>query len=62
MVRIVDPNPQPEVEKEINCGRCGVKLAYVPNDIQRGESMGYTGSKYYYNYISCPACNKSTEV
>ena len=57
-IKIVDPKPDLSVVEEVICKNCGVKLSFVPNDIETklytfmGESNG--GIKY----ITCPNCNK----
>jgi len=62
MVRIIDPNPAPEVVKQVLCRNCGVKLEYVPRDVQTGFNTDYTGCKDSYRYIKCPNCQHEVHV
>jgi hypothetical protein len=57
-VRIVDPIPDPSVVRRKTCHNCGVKLEYVPNDIQERRSTDYTGSSDTRYVIDCPNCHK----
>lgn len=58
-IKIIDPVPAPEVVKEIICKNCGVKLSYVPNDVQVHVSGDLEDM---YSYIICPNCKKRVNV
>lgn len=62
MVTVVKTEPHPAVVKEVGCRNCGATLNYVPNDVKQDYSTDYTGSKDYYNYITCPPCGKKVTV
>ena len=57
-VRIVDPTPDPKVEKLVSCKNCGARLAYVPNDVLTRNGKDYSGGADGEDYIICPVCNK----
>lgn len=61
-VKIVDPNPSPEVIKYCNCGNCGVKLSYVPMDVQSYIHYDYGGGSDRIDYINCPGCSSKVTV
>jgi len=61
-VRIIDPEPSSKVVKEVVCRNCGVKLAYVPNDVKSETHTDYGGGSDTYKYIDCPSCNKKVRV
>lgn len=61
-VTIVDPTPDPSVVKHVICRKCGVKLAYVPNDIKTYKHTDYTGDTDTYHYILCANCNDKVHV
>jgi uncharacterized protein with PIN domain len=61
-VRIVEEKPDPSVIKQVVCRNCGVKLEYVPADVQDGVDTDYTGSKDPFKFIECPKCKKEVRV
>jgi hypothetical protein len=60
-MRVVDPAPSPDVEKQIACSECGARLAYVPKDVKdyATSCMGDTGHRWF---IECPLCKGTTTV
>lgn len=56
-IRIIDPKPSATVEKEVICPRCGVKLAYTPNDTREEIRRDYTGDSSTYTFLDCLKCN-----
>lgn len=56
-VRIVDPTPDPKVEKFVSCKQCGARLAYVPLDVKSYNGKDYSGGADGHDYILCPCCN-----
>ena len=61
-IEIVDEGPDPSVVKEVICKRCGVKLRYLPLDVEHGTSHSYDGSSDGYSYIKCPKCDNTIMV
>jgi DNA-directed RNA polymerase subunit RPC12/RpoP len=61
-VRIVDPTPDPKVEKQISCKQCGARLAYVPLDILRSTSRDISGCSETIKYIVCPNCGSHVTI
>jgi DNA-directed RNA polymerase subunit RPC12/RpoP len=62
VIEIIDDTPDPKVQKEIVCYRCGVRLRYVPADVQSYENRDYTGCLDTYRYIDCPKCKERLYV
>lgn len=62
MVRIIDATPDQSVVKRVVCGNCGVKLEYVPRDVQRRTSRDYGGGTDVTEYIQCPCCGHDVVV
>jgi hypothetical protein len=58
-IRIIDPNPDKSVVKEVVCRNCGVKLEYTPSDVQQTYKLDYTGGRDDIDYIVCPKCTKN---
>ena len=54
-VKIVDPNPDPSIIKNVICKMCGVKLSYVPNDIDK-ETTSCCGDSTTRDFITCANC------
>ena len=48
--------------REVECWRCGAKLAYVYTDIKEDVQTDYTGGRDSYSYIDCPCCNQKVKV
>ncbi len=61
MARIIDPNPQPDVEKETSCRNCGAKIAYVPRDVETLK-ISCMGETDYVDVVKCPNCDTNTRV
>lgn len=62
-VRIVDPTPDPKVEKFVSCTKgCGARLAYVPNDVKSYNGRDYSGGADGYEWIDCPQCGKKVVI
>ncbi len=61
-IRILNPEPSPEVEKKALCRNCGIELAYVPMDRKDGKDTDYTGSTDHYSFITCPKCAAEVRV
>lgn len=57
MARVVDPKPQPEIEKTISCGGCGAKIAYVPNDVKKYVGRDISGGPDGCKWVVCPNCS-----
>lgn len=62
MVTVVSTTPHPSVVKEAICKKCGSTLQYTPLDVKRDCTTDYTGSKDYYNFITCPICHNEVHV
>lgn len=62
MIRIIEEKPDPSVVKQVLCHNCGVKLEYVPHDIQKRKVSDYTGGCDTYHYITCPKCSEEIPV
>jgi len=58
MVNIIDPTPDPSVAKKVTCRSCGVKLQYLPIEVQRRDGHDYSGGPDGEEYITCPNCNQ----
>ena len=61
-MRVVSYEPDSSVVKQKVCSHCGVKLEYVPNDVQIRYEKDYTGCVDTVRYIVCPVCHKETHV
>lgn len=62
MIRIIEEKPDPSVVKQILCRNCGVKLEYLPIDVQSYTASDYGGGSDTYYYIKCPKCNNTVYV
>lgn len=56
-IQIINEGPDPSVVKEVLCLNCGVKLSYVPADIER-KSYDYYDGVEVIKTITCPKCNE----
>lgn len=61
-VRIINPEPDPSVLKQVICRKCGVKLEYAPIDVTSKEVSDYGGGSDTYRYIECPNCKNKIDV
>lgn len=61
-VKIINEEPDPKVVKRCTCDGCGVRLEYVPNDVQTFTKKDYSGGSDDYHFITCPKCNKKVYV
>ena len=61
-VRIVDPNPDPEVVKNVVCKHCGVKLEYVPNDVKSRHGTDIGGGPDGQEWVDCPNCSQKAVI
>lgn len=62
MVKIVDPNPAPEVVKEVICRHCGVKLSYTPADVRSYHGKDISGGPDGREWIICPNCGSEVTL
>lgn len=62
VVKVIDETPDPEVIKRVSCGNCGVRLEFVPRDIQSYVHHDYGGGSDTIYYIDCPKCLKQVKV
>lgn len=62
MVRVVDPNPQPEAVKQITCMNCGARLEYVKRDVNRYDGTDYGGGPAGREWIVCPQCADTVTI
>lgn len=61
-VRVIEEKPDPSVVKQVVCRTCGVKLEYVPQDVQSYQHTDYGGGTDTYKYITCPKCSEKVFV
>lgn len=61
-MRVVDETPDPSVEKRKPCSKCGVTLAYVPDDIKRYSGTDIGGGSDGREWIDCPKCGGDTTI
>lgn len=62
MVKIIDPDPQPQIVKIIDCRSCGVKLSYVPYEVQKISGKDYGGGPDGKEFIICPNCGREVTI
>ena len=43
-IEIIDETPDPSVIKDVICEHCGIKLTYLPVDLQISTDHHYDGS------------------
>ena len=55
-IRIVDPNPDKSVVKQVICRNCGVKLEYTPADLKQLTGRDISGCSEVTKYFICPNC------
>lgn len=61
-VKIIEEKPDQSVVKQVVCKNCGVKLEYVPMDIENHSAKDYGGGTDTYYYINCPKCQNHVYV
>lgn len=61
-IKIVDEGPDPSVIKEVICKRCGVKLSYLPIDIETKNYRDIDGGSDSMSFITCPKCKNTIVV
>lgn len=62
MVRIVNPQPDPSVVKQVVCRSCGVKLEYVPHEVKRRDGKDYRGGADGEEWVDCPNCGSKAII
>lgn len=62
VVKIIDEGPDPSVIKQVVCRNCGVKLEYLPVDIQHQNVSDYGGGSETLHYIDCLKCKERITV
>ena len=60
-VRVVNPEPDKSVIKQVICQNCGATLEYVPRDVQSKTVYCMTESESI-TFIECPQCNTTVEL
>lgn len=61
-IKIIDPNPSPQVVKQCICRNCGVTLEYTPADTRKQTIRDYGGGSDTYKFIDCPKCGEAINV
>jgi len=61
-IEIISEEPDPRVVKEAVCFKCGVKLRYLPIDVQIRHYKDYDGSSDSFEFIPCPRCSNEVKV
>ena len=61
-IKLINPEPDPSVLKQVICRKCGVKLEYAPIDVVSKEIHDYGGGSDIFSYIKCPNCQFTIEV
>lgn len=61
-VKIIEAKPDESVVKRVVRGHCGVKLEYVPVDIQYRSVRDYDGTADTAYWIGCPNCKFDVTV
>ena len=61
-VKIIDPNPDRSVVRECICRNCGVKLSFVPKDIQSKTYKDYDDESDTSYFIQCASCSEPIYV
>ena len=56
-VKIIRPDPDPRISKQVVCGNCGATLEYVPADVKRRDGHDYGGGPDGCEWVDCPQCN-----
>jgi DNA-directed RNA polymerase subunit RPC12/RpoP len=60
-MRVIGDNSK-EVENEITCHNCGVKIGYLPIDTTQRRHTDYSGDTETYTVIVCPKCGDDIRV
>lgn len=61
-IKIVEDKPDPKVVKQVVCSQCGVKLEYVPVDVQESNEYDHGGGCDRVRWIECPKCKNHVTV
>ena len=61
-VRIINPDPHPDIVKRVCCRNCGALLEYVPNDVKRRDGTDYGGGPDGEEWVDCPNCDKKAII
>lgn len=61
-IKVVDPEPDPKVVRNVTCRECGSRLEYLPIDVQKRDYKDYDGGSDTYYWIDCPTCRKQVTV
>ncbi len=61
-IEVVEDKPDPSIVKSVICRNCGVKLQYLPLDIQRTVYREIDGGSDTAHWITCPKCNARVTV
>ena len=61
-IKVVDETPDPSVVKRTVCKTCGVKIEYVPLDVQKRTKRDYTGGTDDVFFLLCPKCQCEVHV
>ena len=62
VIKVINPEPDPSVKKQLICHNCGVTLEYTPFDVRKEVVKDYTGSADTYSRIDCPNCQQVINV
>lgn len=61
-VMIIEDKPDPKVVRNATCKMCGVKLEFLPVDVQKKNYKDITGCTDTWYWIDCPKCDNSITV
>jgi DNA-directed RNA polymerase subunit RPC12/RpoP len=61
-VEIVNEVPDPKVIREVVCPYCGVKLRFIPNDINQKDYTDISQVRDTHYWINCAKCRAEISV
>lgn len=61
-MRVIDPGPDPKVERQHVCKSCGATLGYLKPDVCRQDYKDIDGGSDTQWTIKCPQCNETQSV
>lgn len=61
-IKIICREPDPSVLKEAICQACGVKLSYVPVDVNSVRVTDYGGGSELVRFIKCLNCQNDVRL
>ncbi len=61
-IRIIEEKPDPSVVKQRVCYNCGVKMEYLPADVEQRKATDYTGDSEIVRFINCPGCKVELRI